>query len=215
MEREALVETVRAWGYFSGSIKSRKDLWRGRRMLDVGMGAGPHSISFVEGGAASYIGVDPLVGSSHVRDFRSLKDPSIPAYHPFPFSIADITRLYPNVHLYPGLLEDVLSEVKAHKVDIVIMAAVTEHLRHPDKVIQGIWEILQPGGYLWISHCNYYSWTGHHRPPRSVRQWDPQNPDHNEHVDWKHLERTHRAYVNTNFNRIRTRGSQDRCRQVF
>src|SRR5262249_33988793 len=58
-------------------------------------------------------------------------------------------------------------------------------------------------GLLWISHCNYYSWTGHHYPPRSVAAWDRSDPTENEHVDWKHLEPTHRAYTNPNFNRIR------------
>ena len=52
-ERAALVAAAREWGYFSGdAIKQRRDLWRGARMLDVGMGAGSHSISFIEGGAS-------------------------------------------------------------------------------------------------------------------------------------------------------------------
>jgi hypothetical protein len=125
------VQTARDWGYFGGAIKSRRDLWQGRRILDIGMGGGPHSISFIEGGAASYVGVDPLVGTDHVRDFRNLKDPSLPAYHAFPYSARDIMRIYPNIHLYTGLLEDVAAQIKANKVDIAMMAAVTEHLERP------------------------------------------------------------------------------------
>src|SRR5262249_11213242 len=99
--------------------------------------------------------------------------------------------------------EDVAHDVKRHELDIAIMAAVTEHLRHTDRVIHAIWEILRPGGLLWISHCNYYSWTGHHYPPRSVAGWNRGDPAENEHIDWKHLEPEHRAYTNPNFNRIR------------
>ena len=202
-ERDLLVATAREWGYFSGAIKTRLDLWQGRRMLDIGMGAGPHSISFIEGGAQSYIGVDPLIGSDHVRDFRYPKDPSAIEYHAFPFAPADIMRIYPNIRLFAGLLENVAGEVKAHKVDFAMMAAVTEHLARPYEVIRSIWDILEPGGHLWVAHCNYYSWTGHHRAPRSVAQWDRNNAEHAKHVDWQHLDARHPDYGNANFNRIR------------
>jgi SAM-dependent methyltransferase len=154
-DRSAVIKAAHDWGYSGGAIKSRLDLWYGRRILDVGMGAGPHSIGFIEGGAASYVGVDPLVGSDHVRDFRNLKDPSLPAYHAFPYTTRDIMRIYPNIHLYSGLLEDVAAEIKANRVDIAMMAAVTEHLERPHDVVRSIWELLEPGGHLWISHCNY------------------------------------------------------------
>jgi SAM-dependent methyltransferase len=202
-DRAAVVKTAHDWGYSGGAIKSRLDLWHGRRILDVGMGAGPHSISFIEGGAASYVGVDPLLGSDHVRDFRNLKDPSLPAYHAFPYSMRDIMNIYPNVHLYSGLLEDVAAEIKANRVDIALMAAVTEHLERPHDVVRAIWELLEPGGHLWISHCNYYSWTGHHRNPRTVAAWKQNDPEQNKHVDWQHLEPTHPDYSNRNFNRVR------------
>ena len=68
------IEIARDWGYFAGSIKQRKDLWKGLRILDVGMGGGPHSLSYISLGAAGYYGVDPVAGTDHVRDFRSNKD---------------------------------------------------------------------------------------------------------------------------------------------
>jgi SAM-dependent methyltransferase len=201
--RAELVQAAREWGYFAGAIKSRRDLWHGRRILDVGMGAGPHSISFIEGGCAAYVGVDPLIGSEHVRDFRNLKDPSIPAYHAFPFSSDEIMNIMPDVHLYAGLLEDVAEQVTAHQVDIAMLAAVTEHLTDPEAVFRSIWQLLAPDGLLWLSHCNYYSWTGHHAPPRSVAGWDRTNPAHNAVVDWQHLEPESPHYRNPNFNRMR------------
>ena len=202
-EQDAAIAAAREWGYFNGAIKTRRDLWAGRRILDIGMGAGPHALSFIHGGAKGYVGVDPHVGTDHVRDFRSQRDPSFPGYHAFPFGMAEIMRLFPTVHLYSGLLESVADQVKTHKVDIAMMAAVTEHLHRPHDVVRAIWDILEPGGHLWISHCNYYSWTGHHRLPRSVKQWDRTNAEQAKHVDWQHLEPTHPDYSNRNFNRVR------------
>ena len=202
-ERNALIEATRDWGYFSGSVAARSALFRGRRILDVGMGGGPHAIAYVESGAAGYVGVDPLVGSTTVRDFRNWKDPSIPAYHAFPFTVKDIERLYPNIHLYPGLLEDVASNVKGHRPNLAMLNAVTEHLQHPESVFKTIWEVLDRNGILWADHHNYYSWTGHHQLPRTVASWNRDSPAENAVVDWKHLEPTHPSYGDANFNRIR------------
>jgi hypothetical protein len=93
--------------------------------------------------------------------------------------------------------------VRAHRVDMAMMAAVTEHLHRPHDVLRSIWEILEPGGHLWICHCNYYSWTGHHRLPRTVAEWDRVDKEQAKHVDWQHLEPTHPDYSNDNFNRVR------------
>src|SRR6188472_1052825 len=102
-ERRALIDTTREWGYFFAS-PALVELFRGKRVLDVGMGAGPHAVAFVESGAAAYIGVDPIAGSQQVSDFRSLKDSSVPSSHAFPFSTRDIERLYPNVRIYRAVL---------------------------------------------------------------------------------------------------------------
>ena len=166
-ERDRLIAMTRDWGYFGGSIKARRDLWAGRRILDVGMGGGPHAVAFMAGGAATYVGVDPLVGTDHVRDFRNVKDASFPAYHAFPFATADIMRLLPDVHLYAGTLESVADQVRGHESDFALMDAVSEHLERPHEVVRSIWDNLAPGGLFWLCHCNYYSWTGHHRPPRA------------------------------------------------
>ena len=53
------IEIARDWGYFAGSIKQRKDLWEGLRILDLGMGGGPHSLSYISLGAAAYYGWTP------------------------------------------------------------------------------------------------------------------------------------------------------------
>jgi SAM-dependent methyltransferase len=186
-ERARLIGAVRDWGYLDCGVPSHQELCRGRRVLDIGMGVRPHSIRYIEGGAVSYIGVDPHVRSNNVPDLKSSADPRNRTARDFPFSAADIERIYPNVHLYSDFLENVASEVKAHRSNIALLSAVTEHLRSPDKVFQTIWELLDRDGILWASHCNYYSWTGHHAYPRSVASWNRNDPEQNAVVDWKHL----------------------------
>ena len=202
-ERRALIDTTREWGYFFAS-PALVELFRGKRVLDVGMGAGPHAgfCPSVESGAAAYIGVDPIAGSQQVSDLRSLKEPSVPSSHAFPFSTRDIERLYPNVRIYRAVLEDVAREVKAARPNFAIMNSVTEHLEHPDSVMHAIWEVRDPDAMLWVNHHGYHSWSGHHALPRDVGLWDPSKPAHNAMVDWKHLDPEHPCYGKTNLNRI-------------
>jgi hypothetical protein len=124
-------------------------------------------------------------------------------------------RIYPNVRLYSSLLENVVEEIKAHKIDVVLMAAVTEHLADPHNVFRSIWEIMDEGGVLWFSHCNYYSWTGHHAPPRSVAEWDGNSPEQDSFTDWKHLDTSYQCYWDENFNRIRLNDLRDLVNKYF
>jgi len=201
-EKQALIETTREWGYFFDN-PALAERFRGKRVLDVGMGGGPHAVAYVESGAAAYIGVDPVAGSDQVRDFRSLKDPSVPGRHAFPFSVQDIERLYPNVKIYRAVLEGVAKEVKAARPNFAIMNSVTEHLQHPDSVMHAIWDVLDRDGIFWANHHGYHSWSGHHASPRDVGSWDPNNPAHNAVVDWKHLDPGHPCYAEPSLNRIR------------
>lgn len=203
-ERVALVEAVKSWGYFETVMKHQRDLLAGRHLLDVGMGGGPLSVVAIEiAGCASYVGVDPAVGTDRVLDPRSQKDRSIPAYHAFPYGPDEIMRLYPDIRLYSNFLENVKEEVRAHRVDMAYMASVTEHLEHLPEVFGTIWECLEPKGRLWLTHHGYHSWTGHHKYPRTVADWDRNDPQHNKVVDWQHLEPTHACYADPNLNRVR------------
>ena len=197
------IEIARDWGYFAGSIKQRKDLWKGLRILDVGMGGGPHSLSYISLGAAGYYGVDPVAGTDHVRDFRSNKDPSIPAYHPFPVSTNVMMELFPQISIYSDILDNVADEIKEKKPQIAILSAVTEHLQDMKSVFEGIWGVLSKGSLLHLTHNNYYSWTGHHESPRDPKAWDTTNENQNKVVDWKHLETNHHRYLDQNLNRVR------------
>ena len=197
------IEIARDWGYFSGSLKQRSDLWKGLRILDVGMGGGPHSLAYISLGAAAYYGIDPLAGTDHVRDFRSNKDPKIPAYHPFPVSTEKMMELFPQISIYSDILENVSEEIIAKKPQIAILSAVTEHLQDLHSVFHSIWKVLDKGGLLHLTHCNYYSWTGHHENPRTPAGWDKTNEAQNKVIDWKHLEPGHHRYNDVNLNRVR------------
>lgn len=198
-ERHELVEATRAWGYFFSNLPSVK----GKRVLDVGMGNGPHAVVLMEAGADSYVGVDPTAGQDNVHDFRSEKDPSIPSSHAFPFSVRDIERIYSNsVEIHSALLEDVAEEVKVARPNLAMMNSVTEHLEHPDLVVRAIWQALDRDGLLWINHHGYYSWSGHHWSPRTVSSLDRNDASHNAVIDWKHLDPSHPIYSENTLNRI-------------
>ena len=202
IQKEA-IEMARDWGYFSGSVKQRSDLWKGKKILDLGMGGGPHSLSYISLGAKAYFGVDPIAGTDHVRDFRSNKDPSIPPYHPFPFSTEEMMELFPQISIYSDILENVSSEIKSKAPDIVILSAVTEHLQDLYSVFSSISDVLSKGSLIHLTHNNYYSWTGHHENPRTPENWDRKNEAQNKVVDWKHLDPSHHRYKDLNLNRVR------------
>ena len=203
-ERARLIQTVRDWGYFDSVFANKRPLLEGRRLLDVGMGGGPFSIPAIEtAGCASYVGVDPKVGTSSVLDLRSETDKSVPPYHAFPHSPQEIMRIYPNIRLFGDVLENVKDEVRSFGADMAYMSSVTEHLEHLPEVFETIWDSLEPGSRLWFNHHGYHSWTGHHAHPRDVRQWDRANPAHNRVVDWQHLDPAHPSYKDANFNRVR------------
>ena len=202
-KQDEAIEIARDWGYFAGSIKQRSDLWKGLRILDVGMGGGPHSLSYISLGATGYYGVDPVAGTEHVRDFRSNKDPNIPSYHAFPVSTTEMMELFPQISIYSDILDNVADEIKGKKPQIAILSAVTEHLQDMKSVFEGIWGVLSKGGLLHLTHNNYYSWTGHHESPRDPKSWDPTNENQNKVVDWRHLETDHHRYLDKNLNRVR------------
>ncbi len=198
-----IIAAVNEWGYLDAGVARDESLYRGRRMLDIGMGGGPYSVAFIVGGAASYIGVDPKIGTKSVRDLRSHSEPGRPRYAAFPFTAVEIMQAFPAIRLYPGLMEDYADELKSLEVNLITLSVVTEHLTHLDRVIAAAWAAASSDAALWLSHANYYSWTGHHRNPRALSKLDIGNPAHVANIDWRHLESDHPAYANDNLNRIR------------
>lgn len=210
--KDSLILNCKNWGYFyNGGIHSRNDLFRGKDILDVGMGQGPHSVFYLENGAKSYTGVDPdmdLNGNGTVRNHKhnSLREK-------FPFSPNDIMNIYPNCRLYDCLLEN-LSDEHLNKYDLVIMTMVTEHLQNNPTVISQCYRFLKKGGIIWSSHANYYFWDGHHELPR-YPQFNSINKFSTKFTNWKHLYPDSPVYYQSNLNRIKLKDLQKIFEKYF
>jgi hypothetical protein len=199
-----IIDEVNAWGYMEiGLCHNNAPLYRGRRLLDVGMGGGPCSVAYIVGGAESYAGVDPTVGTDSVYDPRARDDPRRKKYSAFPFTPDDIMRAFPNIRLFSGYMEDFTDELKALNCNLITLQSVSEHLQRPDAAFKSAYDATTKDAEIWLNHNNYYSWSGHHRPPREVRQYDPKNKVHLRNADWNHLDPKHPAYAAPNLNRMR------------
>ena len=209
-KQKEIIENCEAWGYKGNDIIHRMPgHWVGKTVLDIGMGGGPHCVPFATRGAKRYIGVDPLVGSDHVANF------STGNYDVFPHTPEEIMDAFPNITLLSGYLEDFSEEVSEMDVDFVMLSVVTEHLIDPLSVFKAAFESSKPGSMIWVSHANFYSWTGHHQNPRRVEDWDKNNPEHNEYVNWNHLDPRHKIWKNEGYNRIRLDDLRDIIDKYF
>ena len=213
IEQENIIKEARLWGYNQDYKTKYQHLFKNKVLLDVGMGAGPHSVIYADMGVKKYIGVDPLINTDNARDFRAKAgEPVEKRYHRFPYTCDEIMNYFPNIELIPGIVEEANIEEAA---DVCMMAAVTEHLQDLPTVFEGIYNSLKKDGVLWFSHCNYYSWIGHHAPPRKVKDYNPNIPEHNKVIDWKHLEPSHPCYNDRNLNRVRLRDIYDLTNKYF
>mmetsp|Transcript_53674 Transcript_53674/g.149323 ORF Transcript_53674/g.149323 Transcript_53674/m.149323 type:complete len:205 (+) Transcript_53674:1-615(+) len=88
--------------------------------------------------------------------------------------------------------------------DVATLWTVTEHLPDNSKVIKGVFDYLEPGQLLCLSHHNYYSYDGHHVAPNTPSQYDPSNTAHRHVANWQHLEPSSTAVYNKrSLNRVR------------
>ena len=214
-QKEIISEAL-DWGYGNQYIYTRPEIWKDKKILDIGMGGGPHCIPFIIGGAKSYVGVDPLVGTDLVKDMNSNRDSrNESGYRAFPHKPEKIMAEFDNIRLISGFLEDHIDEVANLDVDLVVLSAVTEHLGNPDLVIEAAHRASASGAKIWLSHANYYSWTGHHQQPRSTTTYDRNNKQHNSVVDWKHLEPGHYCYTMSHLNRMRLMDFSNLLRKYY
>ncbi len=214
-QKEIISEALK-WGYGNQFIYTRPEIWKGKRILDIGMGGGPHCIPFIIGGAKSYVGVDPLVGTKLVKDMNSNRDSrNETGYGEFPHKPERIMSEFDNIRLISGFLENHIDEVADLDVDLVVLSVVTEHLENPDLVIEAAYRASASGAKIWLSHANYYSWTGHHQQPRLTTTYDENNKQHKSVVDWKHLEPGHYCYNMSHLNRMRLMDFSDLLRKYY
>ena len=121
-QKEIISEAL-DWGYGNQYIYTRPEIWKDKKILDIGMGGGPHCIPFIIGGAKSYVGVDPLVGTDLVKDMNSNRDSrNETGYGVFPHTPEIIMAEFDNIRLISGFLEDHIDEVADLDVDLVVLS---------------------------------------------------------------------------------------------
>lgn len=178
---------------------------QGKDMLDVGCGTGLHAIGFLVVGVKSYTGMDPLLEMDSDLGYNMRKQTSSRNNRPqehFGWTAAEIQRRLPRVRLVPGTFEQVAPD---KTFDVAVLHNVTEHLLHIEEVFKGVWRRLRPDGACVFNHHNYYSWNGHHQPPKFVDEISADDPEQRKFLDWNHLdlEAETAEVISKELNRIR------------
>lgn len=184
--REALAQIYDA-GHYQHYVEPLQKYvnFEDANILDVGSGLCWHAPFFRALGARSVLCVDKHVDlNSH--DLRIHNEPN-KANHNIntTLSISKFLCCFEGIEITKSEIEEYDPRVTA--TNLCIMQTVTEHLLQPDKAIAAIAKILPPGATIYLSHGNYYAWGGHHLPPYTVTEYDPNDPSHAQLADWHHV----------------------------
>ncbi|MEM9320657.1 MAG: class I SAM-dependent methyltransferase [Pseudomonadota bacterium] len=193
-----VLERAHQFGYISWANTIQEHV-RGRSVLDVGCGPGLHGFGYLAAGAASYLGLDPIVDPNRDR-VKNLTAKS--AKMAFGWTPAELGHMIEPWEVRPTAIEDLPEE---RLYEVAVMHNVTEHLQDIESVFKAIALRLKPGGTLLYNHHNFYSWNGHHLPPKVVSAIDATDPSQAEMLDWGHVEYAPAPehYIARGLNRIR------------
>jgi SAM-dependent methyltransferase len=193
----AIIKRAFDFGYMSWPSKVR-DTVNGKDILDVGCGPGLHGIGYLVAGAHSYVGLDPIVKLDKDR----VKNLTAKTKDSFGWSPNEISDLIDPWTILPTPIEDMPVE---RSYDLATLHNVTEHLHELDAIFKGISLRLRKGGKILYNHHNFYTWNGHHLPPKTVSAIDITDPAQMEMLDWGHVEYAPSAehYIARGLNRIR------------
>jgi SAM-dependent methyltransferase len=151
-----------------------------RDVLDIGCGIGAHAVGFILAGARSYTGVDP-----HMDDRRQgLRNNHSGEWTRLDWSADEIMTWTPRIRLRCADVADLPVE---DRFDVAVLHNVTEHVPDLEAVLAPTAEHLRQGGLLIFNHHNFFSWNGHHRPPKTVDQVDAATPEDQAFADWGHV----------------------------
>lgn len=196
--RPDVLERAFDYGYMKWA-NTIQDHVRGKAVLDVGCGPGLHGLGYLAAGAASYLGIDPIIRPDRDR-VKNLAAGS--AKMAFGWTPAELSDMIEPWSVLPTAVEDLPAD---RHFDFAVMHNVTEHLEDIESVFEAIAARLKVGGTLLYNHHNYYSWNGHHVAPKTVSRIDPSDPAQAEMIDWGHVEYDPDPdhYIARGLNRIR------------
>ncbi|MFW5652931.1 MAG: class I SAM-dependent methyltransferase, partial [Planctomycetota bacterium] len=184
-----ILETAEACGQM-GIVDTLEHLFGlfGRRVLEIGCGHCWYAPTFLRRGASCFVGTDPYkdFDINLIYDYRGHRSGTwMNAYQKVDRSLRDFLGCYRNIDLSHDPIEDL--ETPGAGFDAAFMISVTEHLRSPRESFRRISELLSPGGYLYITHHNYYGWNGHHRALKFSAEIDLSDVGQQRVVDWNHI----------------------------
>lgn len=166
-------------GYLKWPEKLRADVF-GRDVLDIGCGVGAHGVGFLLADAKSYTGIDPYMDARGQR----LRNNHTGEWTQLEWCAKEIMGWTPRIRLR---CVDVAEMPPKDCFDVAVLHNVTEHVPDLEAVLAPAATHLRPGGVLIFNHHNFFSWNGHHRPPKRVDQIDDAKPEDQALADWGHV----------------------------
>ena len=176
----AIMQRALDFGYISWPSKVRETV-AGCDILDIGCGPGLHGLGYLAAGAKSYTGLDPIVK----RDKDRVKNLTARTKEGFGWTPLELEDRLSDWKITPLPIED-LPEDQAY--DLATLHNVTEHLHQIEMIFAETAKRLRSGGKVLYNHHNFYSWNGHHLPPKTVKAIDLSDPGQQEMIDWGHVE---------------------------
>jgi 2-polyprenyl-3-methyl-5-hydroxy-6-metoxy-1,4-benzoquinol methylase len=116
------------------------DLWRGKKVLEIGCGIGTDTINFARHGA-SVTAVDLSEKSLEVARKR-----------------AEVFGMTDRIRFCSGNAEELMSFVPADTYDLIYSFGVIHHTPHPERVLQQIHHYTRPGSIIKIMVYHRCSW---------------------------------------------------------
>src|SRR5437870_2477253 len=147
-----------------------------RRLLEVGCGQCWHAPLLLARGARCFVGVDQYKDFTTKqvfhRQFAGLTE--TPArMRDLPLPLDQFLAAFQNIEVHSA---DFLNWQTDRRFDAAYLLTVTEHLEDVRAVFQRIVDLLDDGGLVYFSHHNYYCWNGHHMVPRTIAEYDANDP---------------------------------------
>lgn len=156
-------------------------LVKGRSVLDFGSGKGLHPLGYRVMGATHAVGYDPFITMAETEEVKSKVTGQA---LPLSINLGAVSGHIPSV----AFTSDLAEARKFGPYDCVVLHNVTEHLPDVPGALADVRSLLSKGGLIVFHHHNFYSWDGHHAPPKLETDIDFGLGAHKDVVDWAHID---------------------------